>query len=143
MARVSTYLNFPGTSEEAFNFYRSIFNTNFVGPFTRFGDMGIPGLSEEDASKLMHAEIEIVTGHVLMATDMLASQGHECRVGNNTTIMIELDSETEVDRIYNALAEGGTEGQAPSQMPWGQYWGVILDRYGIRWMLASGDVTAS
>jgi PhnB protein len=142
VARVSTYLNFPGNTEEALNFYRGLFGTEFVGPFARFKDMGVPGLSEDESNKIMHAEIEISNGHVLMATDMLASQGHHCRVGNNTTIMVELDSEAEVDRLYGALAQDSTEFQAPAPQPWGQYWSTCLDRFGIRWMLASGDVTA-
>jgi len=71
-----------------------------------------------------------------MATDMLASQGQKIAVGNNTTIMVELDERGEVDRLFAALASGAEE-QAPSLMPWGQYWCVCLDRFGIRWMLAS------
>ena len=95
MARVCTYLNFPGTTEEAFTHYRELFGTSFVGPMIRFGDMPMPGgpeLSDEDANRIMHMELEITAGHVLMATDMLLSMGMECRVGNNTTIMVEVDT---------------------------------------------------
>jgi PhnB protein len=74
-------------------------------------------------------------GHVLMATDMLRSMGQQTRVGNNTTLNLEVDSRDEADRLYGALSEGGSEGFPMADMPWGAYWGVVLDRYGIRWMI--------
>ncbi|HEY3880555.1 MAG TPA: VOC family protein [Trebonia sp.] len=74
-------------------------------------------------------------GHVLMATDMLRSMGQQTRVGNNTTLNLEVDSRDEADRLYGALSEGGSEGSPMADMPWGAYWGVVLDRYGIRWMI--------
>ena len=119
MARVNTYLNFPGNTEEAFTYYRELFGTNFVGPIVRFGDMPMPGgpeLSAEDAKRIMHMELEITGGHVLMATDMLLSMGMECRVGNNTTIMVEVDTREEVDRLYAGLA-AGLEENAPADQP--------------------------
>ncbi len=139
MTRVSTYLNFPGQSEEALTYYRDLFATCFVGPILRFGDVSIPGtpeLSLEDADKIMHMEVEIAAGHVLMATDALASMGQQVRVGNNTTIVVECDDATDVDRLYAGLA-AGVEETAPSIQPWGQYWSTCLDRFGIRWMITT------
>ncbi len=112
MARVSTCLNFQGNTEEAFTHYRDLFGTNFTGPMIRFGDMPNPGgpeLSAEDAIRIMHLELEITNGHVLMATDMLLPMGMECRVGNNTTVMVEVDTKDEVDRLYAGLAAGTEE----------------------------------
>ncbi len=139
MARVNTYLNCQGNTEDAFMYYRDLFGTAFVGPIIRFGDMPMPGgpeLSAEDASRVMHMELEITNGHILMATDMLLSLGMECRVGNNTTIMVEVDTKEEVDRLYAGLA-AGTEENAPADQPWGSYWSTCLDRFGIRWMIAT------
>jgi PhnB protein len=139
MARVSTYLNFQGNTEEAFTYYRELFGTTFVGPIVRFADMPLPDgpeLSGEDANRIMHMELEITAGHVLMATDMLLSMGMACRVGNNTTIMIEVDSKEEVDRLCAGLA-AGIEENAPADQPWGSYWSTCLDRFGIRWMIAT------
>jgi PhnB protein len=139
MARVCTYLNFQGNTEEALTYYRDLFGTSFVGPFQRFGEMQMPGgavLSADDANKIMHMQVEITNGHVLMATDMLESMGMECRVGNNTTIMVEVDTKEEVDRLYAGLA-AGIEENAPADMPWGSYWSTCLDRFGIRWMIAT------
>ena len=68
-----------------------------------------------------------------MGTDMLESMGHTLMVGNNTTISLELDSRDEADRIYQVLSERGSDCVAPHEQFWG-YWGVCLDRFGIRWM---------
>jgi PhnB protein len=137
MARVNTYLNFQGQTEEAFHFYAKTFGTE-ITMLSRFSDMPATGpgeLSPEERELVMHAELPILAGHVLMATDMLRSMGHQTRIGNNTTICLDVDSRDEADRIYGALSEGGSEGSPMADMPWGAYWGVILDRYGIRWMV--------
>ncbi len=137
MARVSTYLNFMGQTEEAFDFYRSAFGTELMGPVVRMKDMGsgqdAATLSEAELQLVAHIELPILAGHVLMGTDMLASMGHELRVGNNVTVNLEPDTWAETDRLYAALSEGGSESTGLRQMPWA-YWGCTLDRFGVRWM---------
>jgi len=137
MARVSTYLNFMGTTEEAFEFYRSCFGTEYVSPFQRMGD--VPGAIEnglrpDEVDKVMHVELEIHAGHVLMGTDMLESMGHELRIGNNTTINLEFDTPAEAARIYELLSDGATDATGLTEMFWGAHWGTCLDRFGVRWM---------
>lgn len=138
MARVNTYLNFQGQAEEALAFYAKIFGTE-VSMLSRFSDMpasaGGPELPADERNLIMHAELPIAGGHVLMATDMVRSLGQEVRVGNNTTLCLEPDSRDDADRLYDALSEGGSEGAPMADMPWGAYWGVTLDRFGIRWMI--------
>src|SRR5258706_14709519 len=139
MSKVSIYLNFMGNTEEAFNFYKSVFKTEFAAPIIRMGDgpmpEGAPQLSETDKKKVMHVAMPILDGTMIMATDMLESMGHKLTVGNNTTINLDLDSKEEADRLYKALSQGGAASEcvAPHDEPWG-YWGVCLDRFGIRWM---------
>lgn len=89
----------------------------------------------DELTLVMHAEMPILAGHRLMATDMLDSMGQHTRIGNNTTLCLDLDSRQEADRLYSALSQGGSEGSPMADMPWGAYWGVTLDRFGIRWML--------
>lgn len=137
MSKVSIYLNFMGNTEEAFEFYKSVFGTEYSTPLLRIKDMpappDAPKLSEEDQQKVMHVALPIIGGTQIMGTDMLESMGHQLIVGNNTTINLELDSKEEADRLYAKLAQGATQCAAPSDQPWG-YWGVCLDRFGIRWM---------
>lgn len=137
MSRVSTYLNFMGDTEAAFNYYSSVFGTAISGQIARMGDIpsepGATELSESEKKLIAHAELPILAGHVLMGTDMLESMGHELRVGNNVTICLEPDTRSETDRLYAALSEGGSESTGMDQMPWA-YWGCTLDKFGIRWM---------
>lgn len=138
MAKVSIYLNFLGNTEEAFNFYKSVFGTEFSSPFmynrdtTEMHDMSM--LPADDMGKVMHVSLPILGGTEIMGTDMLESMGHQLVVGNNTTINLEPDSREETDRLFNALSAGGSDISAPQDMFWGAYWGVCLDRFGIRWM---------
>lgn len=138
MSRVSTYLNFRGTTEEAFAFYASVFGTEFSVPIMRMGDMppppDAPPLPEDELAMVMHVELPILGGHVLMGTDMLESMGHVLRIGNNTTLNLEPDTKAETERLFVALSEGGSETVGLDPMPWGSLWGVTLDRFGVRWM---------
>lgn len=137
MAKVSIYLNFMGNTEEAFNFYKAVFNTEFIGPIFHNKDMpaeeGMPSFSEEDKNKIMHICLPILGGISIMGTDMLESMGHKLVVGNNTTINLEPDSKEEADRLYNLLSQGSTDCTPMTQQFWG-YWGCCLDKFGIRWM---------
>jgi PhnB protein len=114
--------------------YRSIFDPTAPLTLIRFSDTPMAeNLPEHERNGIMNASLEIIGGHVLFATDMLESIGHAVRIGNNTTLNLILDSREEVDRIYAELSQGATEKADPHEEPWG-YWGVCLDKYGVRWM---------
>lgn len=135
MARVSTYINTVGRTEEAFLFYAGVFGTE-ITQLMRFADMGMDDLPANERNGVMHAEVPILAGHVLMGTDMLESAGHQLLVGNTTTINLEPDTREDADRIYAQLSIGSTENSGGlADMPWGAYWGTCLDRFGIRWMI--------
>ncbi len=138
MLRVSTYLNFMGQTEEAFLFYRSVFGTDFLTPISRMGEMpadpAMPPLPEAEKNMVMHVELPILGGHVLMGTDLLESQGHELRAGNNMTINLELEDRAETERLSGELSAGGSDRFGLQDMPWGAYWGTCADRFGVRWM---------
>lgn len=122
-ARVNSYLNFQGQTEEAFALYAQVFGTEPT-VLTRYSDMPAAGPGELPAAErdlVMHAGLPIITGHLLMATDMLASMGHQTRIGNNTTLCLDVDSRDEADHLYGALSEGGSEGPPMADMPWGAY----------------------
>src|SRR5580704_438682 len=135
MAKVSIYLNFQGNTEEAFNFYKSIFRTEFAGPISRMSDVpSAPAMPDNEKNAIMHMALPILGGTLLQGTDMLESMGHKLKIGNNTTICLEPDSKEETDRLFNALSAGGSDSVSPQDMFWGAYWGVCLDKYGVRWM---------
>src|SRR3981081_669970 len=136
MASVSLYLNFAGNTKEAFEFYKSVFGTEYIPPIMYNRDVpaspDMPPLSEKEAGKVMHVALPILGGTVIMGTDTLESMGHNLNIGNNPTINLEPDSREETERLYNLLSEGSTEGMPLQDMFWGSYWGVCLDKFGIR-----------
>jgi PhnB protein len=139
MARVSTYLNFARNTEEAFNFYKSVFGGEFNGDrIARFRDIppspDMPPLSPADGHLVMHVELTILGGHVLMGTDAPESMGFHVKAGNNVFINLEPDTKQETDELFNKLSEGGKVGQPLTDMFWGAYFGSCTDKFGIQWM---------
>jgi len=138
MARVSTYLNFPRTTEEAFNFYKSIFGGEFTNGIQRFSTVppqeGAPPMAEADKNLVMHVELSILGGHVLMGTDAPESMGFTVTSGNNMYINLEPDSRAETDRLFTALSAGGKVEMQLEEMFWGGYFGSCTDKYGVQWM---------
>jgi PhnB protein len=137
MARVSTYLNFPRTTETAFEFYKSVFKTEFTHPITRFSDGpacdGQP-LVDADKNLVMHVALPTLGGHVLMGTDAPESMGFTVTPGNNMYINLEPDTRAETNWLFQSLAVGGKIEMALQEMFWGDYFGSLVDQFGIRWM---------
>lgn len=138
-SRVSTYLNFPGNTEEVFNFYKSVFGTEFIGGIQRFDQVpqgaGQAPLAEEVKRMVLHVELPILGGHILMGTDAPKEMGFSVTPGNNMHIQLEPETREETERIFNALSEGGRISMDLQDMFWGAYFGSFTDRYGINWMV--------
>jgi len=139
MARVCTYLNFPRNTEEAFNFYKSVFGGEFSGVgIARFSDTppsdGTPPIADADKNLIMHIELPIVGGHVLMATDAPESMGFQVNYGNNVHINLEPDTRVETKKLFDALSAGGKVTMDLQVMFWGAYYGSCTDKFGINWM---------
>ncbi len=137
MPRVSTWFHFAGNAEEAFLFYKSVFQTEFLGPIKRFGDLptgpGQPPWPPEQARLVMNISLPILGGHVIMGNDAPPGMGARIQ-GNNVTLNLETDTRAEADRLFAALKVGGTVEYEPTEMPWGGYWGSLIDRFGNEWM---------
>jgi PhnB protein len=138
MARTSTYLNFMGKTEEAFQFYRSVFRTEFDGPIMYMrdvpGDPSAPTLSDHEQGMVMHVSLPITGDHRMMGTDALESRGHTLTFGNNVSINLEPDTRAETERLFAALSEGATDIMPLQDMFWGDLFGSLTDRYGVMWM---------
>ena len=135
MARTNTYLNFPRNTEEAFNFYKSVFGGEFSGGgIARLGDFPNPQLAEKDKNLIMHIELPIVGGHVIMGTDAPESMGFNLIQGNNIHISLEPDSKEETKQLFDGLSVGGQVVTELQDMFWGAYYGTCIDKFGIQWM---------
>lgn len=138
MARTSTYLNFNRTTEAAFNFYKSVFGTDFAGPIVRMGAAptmpGQPEMSEEDKNLVMNVVLPITGGHLIMGTDAPDSMGFKLNQGNNVYICLDTDTRGESDTLFAALSEGGKVEMPLTEMFWGDYFGSLTDKFGTLWM---------
>ena len=145
MARVSTYLNFPRTTEQAFVFYKSVFGTEFPMPIARYRDIpphpGQPPVPEADKNLVMHVELPILAGHMLMGTDVSETMGGPFTPGNNVTINLEPDTRADTDRLFKALSDGGKVQIPLMEMFWGGYFGSLTDKFGMRWMFNCASKT--
>jgi PhnB protein len=139
VARTSTYLHFSGTAEEAFNFYKAAFGTEFVGPIMRMGDLpaqpGQPELSAEEKNQCMSIKLPITGGHLLVGNDAPAWMGTVVH-GNAVDIGVELDTRAEADRIFTALSEGATVEYPLQEMFEGDYFGSLVDKFGTQWLVS-------
>ncbi|SEJ61244.1 PhnB protein [Dyadobacter koreensis] len=135
MPKINTYLNFDGKSEEAFNFYKSVFGGEFL-LVNRMSDMpGAEQLSEDEKGRIMHISLPIGKDDVLMASDIVPSMGHSLNVGNHSYISVFTDSREEADRLFSGLSVDGTIEMAMEDTFWGDYFGSFQDKFGIGWMI--------
>jgi PhnB protein len=135
MKHVNPYLNFPGNTEEAFNFYKGIFGGDFLA-LMRFKDTPAAGeVPAEAGNGVMHVALKLGDS-ILMATDVVESMGQTVTVGNNVSLAIEADSREEADKIFKGLSEGGSNVMPLADQFWGAYWGALRDKYGICWMVS-------
>jgi PhnB protein len=138
MPRVSTYLNFPRNTEEAFNYYKSVFGGEFVNGIHRLGEVprtpDMPPLAEGDKNLVMHVALPLLGGHVLMGTDAPESMGFKVNFGNNLYINLEPDTRADLDRLFAGLSAGGKIESKPQVMFWGDYYAACTDKFGVQWM---------
>jgi PhnB protein len=132
---VNVYLNFPGNTEEAFNFYKSVFGGEFTALMRMETAPDGGKLPEHIQGKIMHIALPLGKNLILMATDSIEEMGHKSVPGNNFTLSISPGSEEEMYTVFNALAEGGKIGAPLEKMFWGAYWGMLFDKFGIQWMV--------
>lgn len=135
---INPYLTFNGNCEEAFHFYKSVFGGNF--PYVgRFGEMppveGQP-IPESEKNKIMHISLPIGAHSILMGSDSSEAFGHANITGNNFSISIDTISQAEADKLFQGLSNGGKQTMPMSKTFWGSYFGMLVDKFGIQWMIS-------
>jgi PhnB protein len=145
MAQTSTYLNFERSTEEAFTFYKTVFGTEFVDGIMRYGGVpvseGMSEMSEDDKNLVIHVQLPILGGHLLMGTDAPESMGAKINQGNNVYICLQPDTRGEANTLFEALSAGGKVEMSMAEMFWGDYFGSLVDRFGIQWMVNCSSKT--
>ncbi len=135
MALINPYINFNGNAEEAFNFYKSVFGGKFA-MVMRFKDMASPEnpIADNEANKIMHIALPIGK-NVLMANDVPESMGKVNENENRSKISISAESKEEADKLFKGLSADGQIEMPIQDSPWGSYFGMFRDKYGIEWMV--------
>lgn len=135
---LSPYLNFAGSCEDAFGFYKSVFGGNY-SMFARFNEMppmeGQPPMPEEHGKKVMHVSLTISKGSILMGSDLLEGFGPPAVIGNNFAVSVNATSRAEADRLFNGLSDGGHVTMPIGDTFWGAYFGMFTDKFGINWQI--------
>jgi PhnB protein len=134
------YVSFNGNTEEAFNFYKSALGGKITN-IQRFSDSPYGGqMADADKNKVMHIALEAPNGVRLMGNDHLDSMGGPFMAGNNFSLSLHPDSEEVADKLFNNLSAGGTITVPMSKAPWGDYFGMFTDKFGIKWMINKAAV---
>ena len=135
MALINPHINFNGNAEEAFTFYKSVFGGEFA-MIMRFKDMESPEfpVADHEANKIMHIALPIGQ-NILMANDVPESMGRTNENENRSKIAISAESREEADKLFNGLSVGGIVEMPMEDSPWGSYFGMFRDKYGIEWMI--------
>jgi len=135
MALINPHINFNGNAEEAFHFYQSVFGGSFSG-IVRFKDIPDAGqaIAAHEADKLMHIALPI-GNNTLMGNDVPESMGRVNEQENRSKIAISAASREEADRLFNGLSTGGSIEVPMTDSPWGSYFGMFRDQFGIEWMV--------
>jgi PhnB protein len=136
MASINPHINFNGNAEEAFNFYRSVFGGEFT-KIIRFKELASPEfkVSEKEENKIMHIALPVGKNSMLMANDVPEIMGRTNENENRSKIVISAESKEEADKLFNGLSVGGQIEMPITDSPWGSYFGMFRDKYGIEWML--------
>jgi PhnB protein len=136
MAQINPYIHFNGNAEEAFTFYKSVFGGEFIR-ISRFKEMANEHFtpSAEEADKIMHIALLIGKHSILMGSDTPAFMGTHNENETRSKISISTESKEEADKLFNGLSAGGTVEMPITDSPWGTYFGMFRDKYGIEWMV--------
>jgi PhnB protein len=136
MAQISPYIHFNGNAEEAFIFYRSVFGGKFT-TIMRFKDLNIPGgmVTESESNKIMHIALPVGHHDVLMGSDSPEALGKHNENETRSKISIQAESKEEADRLFIGLSAGGKIEVPIADSPWGSYFGMFRDKFGIEWMV--------
>lgn len=131
MKRATPYLNFPGQTEEAFAFYRSVFGGDLSS--IRFRDMGMD--ADDEGDLIAHVSLPIADDTVLMGSDVSGEQAKDFRLGNNVQIHLAASDAAEARAVFAALVDGGTVEMPLERTSWAELFGACVDRYGVHWMV--------
>lgn len=132
MVTLNPYISFEGQAREAMSFYASVLGGELTS--STFGESGMAD-DPAAADLIMHAQLQTPGGLTLMGAD--TPPGMPYTRGDNVSISLSggAEEEAELRGCWERLSEGATPGVPLEKAPWGDYFGMLTDRYGIGWMV--------
>jgi PhnB protein len=134
-SRINPYINFNGNAKEAIEFYKSVFGGELT--MSTYQEGGMPHNADE-GSKIMHAMLVVNEGMVLMASD--TPHGWPHTVGTNMSVSLSGDNDAELQGFWDKLSADAKVDQPLVPAPWGDKFGMLTDKFGVRWMV---NITAA
>jgi PhnB protein len=127
---LNPYLSFRGQAREAMDFYQSVFGGTVQR--STFADFQ---MSEDpsEADQIMHSQLTTETGFTLMAADVPARM--DLNEGSSISISLSGDDEAQLTGYYDRLVDGGTVIEPLAKAPWGDSFGMLVDRFGVQWLV--------
>jgi PhnB protein len=132
MSQVNTFLNFSRNTEEAFEFYKEVFNSDYLSDIVRIGETALQG----DENLVAHVALPILGGHILNGADAPDSMGMHVTFGNNIYIILEPDTREETEKLFESLSQNGKIDTPLDEQPWGAYYGICTDKFGVQWVFS-------
>lgn len=141
MRALNPYLNFDGNCEEAFNFYKSVFGGEFtyMGRFGEMPDDHLQGVPDDVKNRIMHVSLPIGENGVLMGSDIMEGYGPPFVAGTNFSLSYGADTKELADELYAKLSSGGMQTMPMENTFWGDYFGMLVDKFGIAWMISFNE----
>ncbi len=131
-SRLNPYLGFRDNAKDAMEFYHSVFGGELTS--STFGEMHA---SEDpaEADKIMHAQLETPSGYTLMGADTPNSMGFSETSNHSVSLSGDSAAQEELTGYFNGLAEGGQIAMPLDKAPWGDYFGMLIDKFGVQWLV--------
>jgi len=129
-SRLDPYFNFKENTREVMTFYQTVFGGKLeMSTFKDYNASEDPSFDD----KIMHAMLEADNGISFMAAD--TPKGMEHLAGANGRMALSGDDELELVGYFDKLAAGGSVLAPLEKSPWGDQFGMVMDKYGITWMV--------
>jgi PhnB protein len=129
-SRLNPYLGFKDNAREAMEFYQSVFGGDLnVSTFKDMNASVEPG----EVDLVMHSQLEAPNGMVLMGSDTPSHMDY--KPGSNFSVSLSGDDEKELSGFFTGLSDGGTVIQPLEKAPWGDSFGMVVDRFGVNWLV--------
>lgn len=143
IATINPHINFNGNAAAAIEFYRVAFGGEF-SKVLYLKDLASADfqVDPKDENKIMHISLPIGKSNHLIGNDVPEFLGKVNEDENRSKISISAETKEEAERLFDGLSKGGTVEMPMAESPWGSYFGMFRDKFGIEWIVEFEEASA-